>query len=259
MDPRPLQQQLAETRAAKDAAWLTYKQAREARDNDLKQIQESITAMEAELRQAQQQAQTTQQPELAQPIDGQPVAWGTDGALQFQQLPQAPDPSRIAELESRIESEREAARQQGREWERSLWQSWQEFGAASKQVSKAEAQLAEATRRSPIDGVVAEVDAKQGNEIAACTPIVRVEDPAAFRVVTMVDEKVRRLLNPGALMPVQIDAGRLAGVLERVQDGWDKQEGQYYLWIKPDQPQRLLPGQQVEVEVPSELKLVASR
>jgi multidrug resistance efflux pump len=259
MDPRPLQEELAAAKADQDAAWAAYKAARDNRDQDRRAAERNVEELEGALGQAQRQLQAAQQAPV-QPTEQDADQAQTDGTVVVIPQQSAPliDPQQVADLQSRLAAAQQETRQQARQWDQALWQQWQAYNAASRRVRKAQATLASAARRAPIDGVVSTVAAQPGAEVAAFDPVVRVEDPKSFRVVAMVDEKVRRPLQEGTFMPVAIPQGRLAGSLDRIEDGWDKQALHYYLWVKPDQPERLQPGEQVELELPAHPAMVAS-
>jgi len=257
MDTRALEEQLAQAKSAKNDAWKSYQDGRDTRDRDARaakqQIEDLETAIAHEHDLAASASQAAAQPDLAPQVeDGSQPA--TDATA-----PQPYDPARLQDLQTRLETAKRELQEKSRDWDRSLWANWQEYTATSAQVNKLHNLVASADRRAPAAGKVGDVMAKEGSEIDAYLPIVRVDDPAGFRVVSLVDDAATLPLKQGTFVQVKVPQGRLAGQLEKIQSGWDRQIFESYLWVKPDQPNLMMPGQSVDVTLPAHPVQVASK
>lgn len=133
------------------------------------------------------------------------------------------------------------------------------LAAASRAVKRLEALMNGAERRSPIDGVVTRVDARAGQWALARRPLVRVDRPEGYRIVTLVDEATREALGRGGSVLVSADGIPVRAKLEKSLAGWDKELGYHWLWLKPAHPERLRPGQQLSISLEATASKVARR
>lgn len=160
------------------------------------------------------------------------------------------DTPHLQELRAQLSSAQARLSEQQQAWAQPLAEARQRVTAANAEIHRIQNLMASATRRSPIDGIVTRVDSKAGHWANAGTTVVRVDNPKGYRVVTHVDQKVRDSVEIGEALPVDVAGSAVAGKLEKIVPGEDKELGTYYLWMKPDQPEKLLPGQQVNITVP---------
>jgi multidrug efflux pump subunit AcrA (membrane-fusion protein) len=254
MDTRPLQQELATARENRTAAWQGRKQIRSERDADLARLKGEIAGLTAAVERERGLAQAPQQPQVAPVSDEDGYAENGESAAPAATY----DPARLQDLETRLQGAREELDQRAAYWDTASQEAWKSCVEADRQVRQLAGQLAGAERRSPMAGVVTGIYASQGQAVPDHQPVVRVDDPAGYRVVTLVDEGTREPLKAGAVLPVYRPGAANAGKLEKIVQGWDKEVSNFWLWLKPEQPARLQPGQNVEVGIPTASKLVAS-
>lgn len=161
-----------------------------------------------------------------------------------------------ADRRQQIEIVNDQLRQKLLPWEPALREAKDAHRAAQADVARIKIWLGQIDRRAPIDGVVTELHAAAGKWLGAHQTAVRVDDPRAYRVVTLVRGDAREGLKPGAPLMVTRPDGPERARLEKIVAGWDREVFRYWLWLKPQDPKGLTPGQQVRVTV-SEQRLLA--
>jgi multidrug resistance efflux pump len=236
MDPRPLQSALAAAEAVRRGEVQSLAETTRSREADLAELRGAI----AELRAAQQV------PVFVQDEPGE--GWEEAEESFWDPAEDFTDAVEAARWEL---AQREAA------WAPLLQEASRRVAAANREVARLKAQLAAADRRAPIDGVVTEVRMRPGELVAAGVPLVRVDDPVGFRVVTLVDGKIGKRLKPGVRVPLTVDGAR-GGKLEKIVPGWDRELFHYWVWVKPANPRELLPGEPVTLALGRETR-IASR
>lgn len=105
---------------------------------------------------------------------------------------------------------------------------------------------------SPISGVVTAVRTVPGAWTSARVPLVRVDDPEGYRLVLLAREAEARAWGPGA--PLRLAGRNGDAVLEKKVKGWGREL--FFTWIilRPPAPEKLAPGQRVEVRPPARQK-----
>lgn len=171
----------------------------------------------------------------------------------------AADPARLQDLHARLAAAEARLAERQQAWAPALAEAQQRVASANHEVQRIRNLIATAARRSPIDGVVTRIAVEQGQWADAGTTVVRVDNPQGYRVVTRVDQKIRDNVKIGAALPVSVPGGAVPGKLEKIVPGEDKELGTYWLWMRPTRPEKLQPGQQVNVTLqPSASTLVAA-
>lgn len=253
MDTAPIQASLAGAQAQAVAAAQSLRSARQERAADLREYRQLVSALGAELKRERERAAQVQMPPMQPAAEGElaPVAPAPLYAMPV-------DPGRLQELEARLATARQQLAQRAAQWEPMISESIRECSAANAEVARLRDLLAGAERRSPMEGVVTAVNASAGQTVQAGEPLVRVDRPSGYRVVTLVDQQVREVVQPGVTLAVETPAGTTAAQLEKIADGEDRLLFQYYLWLKPRRPEALQPGEKVEVAIPASVIQTAS-
>jgi HlyD family secretion protein len=263
MDASTLQPQLAAARTAVAEAQNNVQLTLSMRHQELAPIAQQRDALQSQI--AREEAALLAPPaELTAPVEGTPAGelqpaapeQPTDGASEagFTAAPTAyrgGDSPRLQELRAQLGATQSRLAEQQQAWAQPLAEARQRVAAANGEVRRIRRLIATATRRSPIDGVVTQIDIKTGEWANAGTRVVRIDNPKGYRIVTQVDQKVRDSVKLGEALPVSVAGSAVPGKLEKIVPGEDKELGTYYLWMKPNQPEKLLPNQQVSVTVPA--------
>lgn len=268
MDASTLQPQLQAARAAVAEAQNNVRLTLSMRHQELAPISQQIDTLRSQI--AREEAALLAPPaDVNSPGDGAPSrAPSPGGELQFA-VPEQPagstdegdfkadptayrggDSPRLQELRAQLSQAQARLAEQQHAWAQPLAEARQRVAAASGEVRRLQSLITSAARRSPIDGVVTQVDVKAGEWANAGTRVVRIDNPKGYRVVTQVDQKVRDSVQLGEALPVSVAGSAVPGKLEKIVPGEDKELGTYYLWMKPDQPEKLLPGQPISVTIP---------
>lgn len=125
------------------------------------------------------------------------------------------------------------------------------FRSAKEGPAPLKAQIAQAKRYSPVDGVVTSVKGAEGTWIAARRPVVRVDDPSGYRLVALVRERAREPLTTGITVAVRGAGAEAAATLEKIQPGWGTELFRYWLHLVPERPDNLLPREVVQIVLPT--------
>lgn len=245
LDTSGQQMALQTARADAKSARSAYRQALSQRAAELRGVEQEIAALQSERKRA------------AQPLE-QPVEEYTlteSGELQ----PVGPAVQMVdtSGLEVRLRELRAFRAERMQAWEPSLQAAREAIASADGEVKRLSSEIAAATRRAPMAGVVTAVRVRAGEWTTSHSPVVRIDDPQSYRVVTMVDEAARQTLSPGQKLQLAAADQRLAGKVEKLEEGWDRDLFYYYVWVKPAAAKGLEPGEKVEVQLPT--TLVASK
>jgi multidrug resistance efflux pump len=253
MDARPLRQALEAAKADRVAAAQYLSQTRAECRADLATLEGTITELAAQIERARDAAAGEDSETAAveaeeagyELVAHEPAETSEDASAQS------------GELEARLAAARAQLEEQRLAWQPALSAALEGAAEARTQVRRWEGLLAAATRHSPCDGIITGVYIGDGQRAHLGQPLVRVDRPAGYRVVTLVDDHVRAAVKPGDQLSVARPGKRCAGKVEKIVAGCDKLVFKYWLWLKPVDPQGLMPGQKVEVRVPDRL-MVAS-
>lgn len=248
MDGDSLAPQLTIARNDVAEAQSGVKLALEARRQEIQPLAQEVAEVKSMIAREQALAATPQAPLTWQePAD--------EGAVLVITEPQpvdeapAPDPARLQDLQARLAAAHARLAERQQAWAPTLHEAYQRVSIANAELQRVRTLLAKAIRRSPIDGVVTRIDVGTGHWADAGATVVRVDNPAGYRVVSRVDQQVRDEVRLGAALPVTIAGGAIPGKLEKIVPGQDKELGTYWLWLRPTQPEKLRPGQQVHVSL----------
>jgi multidrug efflux pump subunit AcrA (membrane-fusion protein) len=234
MDTTALKAELEAAQREQHDAALAVREAVQKRDEELSALRQQIADAALPARQVI-------------PQDAMPISYDADsGAEQVVTVtPSASDVQyRLAGLRAQVQ-ERMAA------WEPYVKDAAGRYETSVREVERLKGLLANAERRSPMDGVVTAVNAGAGRTVAAGSTVVRVDNPSGYRVVTLVDQYGRERLKPGATLPLQRPDGTGNSQCEKIVSGWDSDLFHYWVWLKPGAPTRLQPGQTVTVTIPA--------
>lgn len=263
MDPMPIKVALAGARENQSIAAASLRQTRADRAADLRDLERDIRTLKQELAQEEARGQAAERARVQETGSEEDRVFLADDAAAPDQVDQAAaeafDPGRLMQIRQQLADTRSVWAERARAWEPGLRGAAETLAEAEKQVRTLEAYLAQTERRSPIDGVVTAVFTAPGGTVHAGSPVVRVDDPSAYRVVTLVDQKAREGLTPGATVSVVRDNTVATGRLEKIVDGCDSEALHYWLWVKPTNPQQFQPGQGVDVRVQPEGLAVAGQ
>lgn len=160
-------------------------------------------------------------------------------------------PWSIAELKTQLSASEEYYRKRQRVFHLAVVDSIHRSRAARAEAARLRKLLRQAKRHSPMDGVVTSIVAGEGHWIQAKTPIIRVDDPASYRVVALVKQQTAQPLDKGQHVEVELPDGEIPGKLEKIVPGWDRQLFYTWLWVKPLKPLDLRPGEEVDVVLPA--------
>ncbi len=161
-------------------------------------------------------------------------------------------PWNVAELKSQLSASEEYYRKRQRAFHLAVVDSIHRQRAARAEAARLRKLMGQAKRHSPMDGVVTSIIAGEGHWIRAKTPIIRVDDPASYRVVALVKQQTAQPLDEGQKVEVELAGGGVPGKLEKIVPGWDRQLFYTWLWVKPLKPLDLRPGEEVDVVLPVE-------
>jgi multidrug resistance efflux pump len=254
MDASPYVAELDAARSEFALASRELADLRGRRAEDLASLRGEISSLQRELAAERQLASAARQP--AQPLVDET---GAVVAAPVMSHPVAVyDPLRASELAAQLRDARARLAEQAQSWAPVIADAAGEVSRCSARIRELKTMIAGAVRRSPSDGIVTNIVAKPGERVARKQPVVRVDDPEGYRVVTLVDEEAREPLKPGVIVPLQRKDGIAAGKLEKIVPGWDDQVFQYYLWVKPNRTDGLWPGQSIGVELPKTSQMASA-
>ncbi|MFN3651223.1 MAG: HlyD family secretion protein [Armatimonadota bacterium] len=245
MDDTPLRESLVSAKQASADAYASLKEARARRDADVAALKQELSATRAQIR----SLRAATQPQREVYPDGTVV-----------ETTYTVDPAQIESLTAYAQQLAAQIQERRSAWEPVIAQATASHRDAASHVRELEKQIAAADRRSPLNGVVTGIYADAGHSVAAGRAVVRVDDPTGYRVLTLVDERVREELKPGARLALTRGERQETGKLEKIESGWDKDLFRYWLWVKPANPAGLQPGEQVQVSIPpaGELKTASA-
>jgi multidrug resistance efflux pump len=238
MDPTPYVQQLAGAQAACESARQGLAQIRAQRAAELAQVQHEIRLLKQQL--AAEEAAGQGQPRVEYVSGFGTVVVGDYSSVGF-------DPYRASAMRTQIRQSRAMLAERQASWEPVIAGASEQVAEAARQVADLRTLIKSARRVSPIEGVVTRVDARPGEQVASQQPLVRVDNPQGYRVVTLVDEDVREELRPGLAVSLKSAERVDSGQLEKIEAGEERELFKYWLWVKPASTDRLTPGSPVDV------------
>lgn len=128
-----------------------------------------------------------------------------------------------------------------------------DYDSAQANLSSAEKQVAEATVVSPVDGVIANKNLTNGQNISAGNQLMTVEQLEAVHVVIHVEQRDMAYLKMGDSVAVTVDAypGKsFHGVVDVMSPVAGKESRMFRVKVKVDNPETLLkPGMFVQVQL----------
>lgn len=128
--------------------------------------------------------------------------------------------------------------------------------AAREQVEYWGDLLKHVTRRAPFDGVITAVDVGAHSPVRAGQAIVRLDDPRSYRVVTKVPLKIRERLSTGQDLAVLTgETEQRSAAVTLIQDGWERDVLNYWVYLNPADKSGLAPGQKVRVKLPAKTQV----
>ena len=165
---------------------------------------------------------------------------------------------RVEELRESLEQARAGYRAAQRTWHSAIASELRRERDARAEAARLDGLIRQAKRYSPIAGVVTAVRAHEGAPVAARVPVVRVDDPSEYRVVTLVGPKVAAGVEPGAALPIRLSSGQATGTVEKLRAGWGRELFSTWVWLKPEETRHLRPDQTVQLVVPPRSTVVRS-
>lgn len=251
MDEQPLRQALAAARSREADERAGYAELLAQRARDLAELKAQAASVAAELYSAREALYRSAYGAAAGTEDQ-----GEEDSRETREHDASsgdqPDfyRSMAADLGQQFASLQAAMAERAATWGPVLAEAHSRCAAAAADVRRRREILASAVRCSPIDGVVTGVYAGSSCPLSAGAPVVRVDDPSHYRVVTRVDESLRDALRPGMRLSIRRGKVELPAAVSRVVPGWDKDLFHYWVWLKPTGEAALRPDEPVEVVVP---------
>ncbi len=267
LDAAPLRSELAQAKSDAQLAAAALRDAKARRSAEERAARKEVLALRAEVKRDRQQYEAWRH-SVAQAIsilenqgtgaDDGMSGGGLAGSRSAYGLGNSYDTSRQQELQARLALAEEQLSQIRSSWEPIVQEAERQSAAMHRQVKTLEGLLGMAVRRSPIDGVVTSVSVRAGEWANRDQPLVRVDDPAGYRLITLVDQDVRDQAKAAGEMSFNAHGQPAQASLEKVVAGEGKELFYYYLWLKPENPNRLHPGQKLPVIVPVPAPRLAS-
>lgn len=248
MDTSSLKDQLAQARANRASAAAEYAQARRNAAGEERNLLASMAAVRSQLR-AEQAAGAVQPASPPSPDSDE----GTGDGLPVESpAPAAPggDPARVQELQERLSALHAELADRNREWRPALRQAAEQTARAQQEVRRLEQMVSGSGGRSPADGVVTALYAQPGFTVNRGQPLVRIDNPAGYRIVAQIDRQAREAVEPGTDLRIALPTGPTTGKVEKIVSGTDKALFTYQVWVKPEGRAILQPGAPVKVFVP---------
>jgi multidrug efflux pump subunit AcrA (membrane-fusion protein) len=248
MDANSLAPQLAAAQEAVAEAKNGVKLALESRAEEIRPLVQEV-AESKNLIAKEQAAATAPQT---------PLTWNettAEGAIVVMTAPQpmdetvTSDPARLQDLQARLAAAQARLAERQQAWAPTMAEAQARVSAANVELQAVRKLIAAADRRSPIDGVVTRINVDAGHWADVGTTVVRVDNPQGYRVVSRVGQEGRDAVKIGAALPVSVAGAAIPGKLEKIVPGQDKELGTYWLWVRPTEPTKLRPGQQVHVSL----------
>jgi len=270
MDTSGLKQDLAAAREELASAAGALRKARAESSAELRAPRQTIAAIEASIAREREKEKASMRaavtpvgfeepaadeaPWESEPADAAAVERAYEERPLEPQRPADYNPARIHELEAGLAAARAQVQERWLAWEPILAAAEERYTSALREVKHLRSLIGAAERHSPLDGVVTEIHGAAGQSVASHRPVVRIDNPAGYRVVAMVDMETRDTLKPG----LTVALGNTGGKLQKIVRGVDRDVFYYYVWMKPVKPSVLKPGQQVTVALPGGASQVAS-
>jgi multidrug resistance efflux pump len=268
MDTAGVQSELGAARAEKPVAEASLKETRREARSDLSGLEKNVAGLErrlaAERARALAAVQQASGPDEAADVD---TALAVDEDVQDDQAPDAQaadqpapavDSERIRAMEAQVAEARRPLEERRRSWAPNIRTAEARVAHAEHEIARFQNMLQNADRRSPIDGVVTALYTRAGLTVPGGRALMRLDNPAGYRIVTLVDQDVRDRVEPGTPVRVARRQGAWSGKLEKIVAGEDRQLFHYWLWVKPDATAGLMPGQKVDLEVSAQSAQSAS-
>jgi HlyD family secretion protein len=120
---------------------------------------------------------------------------------------------------------------------------------AAARAERLEKLLRQVKRYSPIDGVVTSIRAGAGSWTAAFTPVLRVDDPAGYRLVALVRNRSHVVPAAGDHVPVYWADQTYPARVSKIVPGWDREALYTWIWLTPPQGAELFPGDALEIHL----------
>lgn len=128
-----------------------------------------------------------------------------------------------------------------------------DYDSAQANLSSAEKQVAEATVVSPVDGVIANKNLTNGQNVSAGNQLMTVEQLEAVHVVINVEQRDMAYLKMGDSVTVTVDAypdKTFTGIVDVISPVAGKENRMFRVKVKVDNPEMLLkPGMFVQVQL----------
>ncbi len=128
-----------------------------------------------------------------------------------------------------------------------------DYDSAQANCSSAEKQVAEATVVSPVNGVIANKNLTNGQNVVAGNPVMTVEQIDAVHVVIQVEQRDMAYLKMGDVVKVMVDTypdKMFSGVVDVISPVAGKENRMFRVKVRVDNPNLLLkPGMFVQVQL----------
>lgn len=244
LDTTAYQTALRSARARADAARELLREAWVSRNRDLRTYEAEAAAARRELARVKA---------AAAPVVRQAEEWtlmGDGGTVRLVPVEERYfEPVDTTALEARLRQAQRQLEERRSAWGLTIRAANEAVAQEEREVKRLASLVAAGTRRSPMSGVVTAVYADAGQWIKPNVPVLRIDDPAGYRVVTRVDQELRKRLAPGT--PLKLADGARRGKVERIESGEDRELFTYYVWIKPADARGLQPGARIPVKLPA--------
>lgn len=220
----------------------------------------------AEVRELDQQIAAVRQMRSSQSIlvHAEPDGMDPDGAIfaepgrEMIEDASPVSPDRSAELQQ-LDAELAALQTRRQEIDASyqpgLSDQRQRVAEASERLNGVRRLLAQAVRKAPFNGIVTAVERQAKTGVGAGEPVVRLDDPESYRVVTRVPLEVKDRLKLGAFIPVVVQDSERPARITKISGGWDREALKYWIYADPIDKEGLSPGQKVKIKLPRKMQL----
>ncbi|SDM35964.1 RND family efflux transporter, MFP subunit [Megasphaera paucivorans] len=145
------------------------------------------------------------------------------------------------------------SRQQFESARTKMFSSQADLDSAQANLNSAEKQLAEATVVSPVDGVVANKNLTNGQNVSAGNQVMTIEQLDAVHVVVSVEQRDMMYLKIGNTVNVTVDAypeKEFVGTVDVISPVAGKESRMFRVKVRVDNPDQLLkPGMFVQVQL----------
>jgi len=131
-------------------------------------------------------------------------------------------------------------------WDRRITGAGNRRRQAVSEAARLRSLIHQAKRYSPINGVVTSVRASAGDWVKGATPVVRIDDPRGYRIVSLVPDRTNAVPEVGAQLRVLAGDRELRTRVSRIMPGWDRELFSTWVWLVPARPSAFTPGQELE-------------